>query len=236
MIKEKILVVDDDGEIRELITKYLRKENMTVAEASDGYQALELIRDEKFDLVILDVMMEGIDGFEVLKQIRTDRVYLPVMILSAREEDFDKVHGLGLGADDYMTKPFSPNELIARVKTHIRRQKLFSGNARTDDRIIQNGMFCIDIDSYSISKNDVNLELSVKEFNLLKFFIENPGRVFTKKQIYENVWNDNYFDENTVTVYIRHLREKMEDNPNKPVYLITVWGIGYKFLQPEKKE
>jgi DNA-binding response OmpR family regulator len=229
MLKENVLVVDDDPEIRELIAKYLRKENMVVKESSDGYDALEELKTGKFDLVILDIMMDGIDGFEVLKKIRTENVYLPVIILSAREEDYDKVMGLGLGADDYVTKPFSPNELIARVKTQFRRQKVMLGTTRGEVKI-NAGSFMVDLDSYTITKNDRHLELSVKEFNLLKFFIENPGRVFTKKQIYENVWNDNYFDENTVTVYIRHLREKIEDNPNKPECIMTVWGIGYKFL------
>jgi DNA-binding response OmpR family regulator len=232
MLKESVLVVDDDPEIRELIVKYLRKENMIVRESPDGYDALEQIRNVKFDLVILDLMMDGIDGFEVLKKIRTENVYLPVIILSAREEDYDKVMGLGLGADDYVTKPFSPNELIARVKTQLRRQKVMLGTAREETRI-NAGIFSIDLDTYTITKNGKRLELSAKEFNLLKFFVENAGRVFTKKQIYENVWNDTYFDENTVTVYMRHLREKIEDNPNKPEYLLTVWGIGYKFLIKE---
>jgi DNA-binding response OmpR family regulator len=229
MLKENILVVDDDSEIRELIVKYLKKENMIIKEACDGYEAIEFIKNGKFDLMILDIMMDGLDGFEVLRQIRTDNVYLPVIILSAREEDFDKVLGLGLGADDYVTKPFSPNELIARVKSQIRRQKLIQGNVKEDLRTINSGVFSIDLNSYKITKNNLAIELSAKEFNLLKFFIENPDRVFTKQQIYENVWKDGYFDENTVTVYIRHLREKIEDNSNKPEYITTVWGIGYKF-------
>lgn len=229
MSKEKILVVDDDIEIRELIVKYLKKEDMNITQAENGYEALDLIVNNNFDLVILDIMMDGIDGFEVLKQIRSKNDYLHVIILSAREEDYDKVLGLGLGADDYVTKPFSPSELIARIKSQLRRVKMSSNNSIEEVKIISSGIFKIDLNSYKITKEDKILELSAKEINLFKFFVENPERVFTKKQIYENVWEDGYFDENTVTVYIRHLREKIEDNPNKPEFITTVWGIGYKY-------
>ena len=229
MVKEKILVVDDEEEIRELITKYLQKENMEITEAESGEKALQLIKKKEFDLVILDIMMEGIDGFEVLKQIRKDNQLLHVIILSAREEDYDKVLGLGLGADDYMTKPFSPSELIARVKTQIRRSKMIKDKFASSGDLITSGCFTINLKSYKATKNEKELDLSARELKLLKFFIENPDRVFTKQQIYENVWDDSYFDENSLMVYISHLREKIEDNPNKPVFIKTVWGIGYKY-------
>jgi DNA-binding response OmpR family regulator len=234
MPKEKILVVDDESEIRELISKYLSKENMIIVEAESGEKALSLIEKNDFDLVILDIMMGGMDGFETLRKIREKNQILHVIIISAREEDYDKVLGLGLGADDYITKPFSPNELIARVKSQLRRQKMMrenNGNKENDNII--SGVFNIDLKSYKVNKNDKEIELSVKEFKLFKFFIENPDRVFTKQQIYENVWEDSYFDDNSLMVYISHLREKIEDNPNKPFYIQTVWGIGYKYSIPK---
>lgn len=235
MYKEKILVVDDEEEIRELISKYLRKENMEITQAENGEKALQLIKKNEFDLVVLDIMMEGIDGFEVLKKLRADNQYLHVIILSAREEDYDKVLGLGLGADDYMTKPFSPNELIARVRSHLRRSKISKDKFSGKKDIINSGSFKVDLKSYRVLKNGLELDLSTRELKLFKFFLENPDRVFTKQQIYNNVWEDGYFDENTLMVYISHLREKIEDNPNKPVFIKTVWGIGYKYSLEEGK-
>jgi DNA-binding response OmpR family regulator len=229
MSEGKILVVDDEEEIRELISKYLQKENMEISQAENGEIALQLIKKNEFDLVILDIMMEGIDGFEVLKRIRTNNQFLHVIILSAREEDYDKVLGLGLGADDYMTKPFSPSELIARVRSQLRRNKMAKDKFSSTADIIKSGTFTINLKSYKATKKNKELELSAREFKLLKFFIENPDRVFTKQQIYNNVWEDGYFDENTLMVYISHLRDKIEDNPNKPAFIKTVWGIGYKF-------
>ncbi len=229
MYKEKILVVDDEEEIRELISKYLQKENMDITQAENGEKALQLFKKNEFDLIILDIMMEGIDGFEVLKKIRTDNQFLHVIILSAREEDYDKVLGLGLGADDYMTKPFSPNELIARVRSQLRRSKISKDKFSGKNDIIDSGCFKVDLKSYKVLKNGIELDLSTREFKLFKFFIENPDRVFTKQQVYNNVWEDGYFDENTLMVYISHLREKIEDNPNKPIFIKTVWGIGYKY-------
>jgi DNA-binding response OmpR family regulator len=230
MPKEKILVVDDEAEIRDLITKYLEKENMTIAHADSGEKALNLFENNDYDLIILDIMMDGIDGLEVLKRIRQKNKFVHVIILSAREEDYDKILGLGLGADDYITKPFIPQELIARVKAHLRRHSLTKiNNKESNDELLTAGDFELDIKSYSIKKNNILLDLSAKEIKLMLFFMKNPERVFTKKQIYENVWEDNYFDDNSLMVYIRHLREKIEDNPNDPQYLTTVWGIGYKF-------
>jgi two-component system, OmpR family, phosphate regulon response regulator OmpR len=233
MSKEKILIVDDDPEIRELIATYLKKEDMNISQADNGQKALQMIKNNSFDLVLLDIMMEGIDGFEVLKKIRMQDQHLHVMILSAREEDHDKVLGLGLGADDYITKPFSPNELIARIKSQLRRNKI---NKDSDDGLIVSGAFKLDLKAYKLTKNDTVLELSARELKLFRFFIENPDRVYTKKQIYENVWEDGYFDDNSLMVYIRHLREKIEDNPNKPEYIRTVWGIGYKYSLKETEQ
>lgn len=237
MSRERVLLVDDEKEIRELIVKYLRKENMDINEADSGEKALSLISTYKYDLVILDIMMGGIDGFEVIKKIREKNQDMHIMILSAREEDYDKVLGLGLGADDYMTKPFSPSELMARIKSHLRRRKLVS-NKNFDENVesITAGIFKLDMKSYTVLKNGINTQLSAKEFRLFKFLFENPDRVYTKQQIYESVWEDGYYDENTLMVYINHLRNKIEDRPDKPAFIKTVWGVGYKFTQeiPEK--
>jgi len=151
------------------------------------------------------------------------------MILSARNEDFDKALGLGFGADDYLTKPFSHIEFIARVKSHLRRSGIMKSSRQKEPLIIKSGEFEIDLKSYEVFKNKIKLDMSARELKLFKFFLENPGRVFTKKQIYENVWEDNLFDENSLMVYIRHLREKVENDPNNPVYIITVRGIGYRY-------
>jgi DNA-binding response OmpR family regulator len=229
MAKEKILVVDDEAEIRDLIEKYLLKENMSVTKAENGGIALSLIEKNDFDLVILDVMMEGLDGFEVLKIIRSKNQYLHVIILSARDEDYDKVLGLGFGADDYITKPFSHSEFVARVKSQLRRSSVTKSAANEEPELVVSGEFMIDLKSFEATKNNVKMELSARELKLFKFFLENPERVFTKRQIYENVWEDNYFDDNSLMVYIRHVREKIENDPNNPEYIITVRGIGYKY-------
>ncbi len=229
MSKAKILVVDDDEEIRELIRRYLEKENMDVSLCENGEKALKLVFKENFDLVILDIMMEGLDGFEVIKKIREKNQHIHIIFLSAKSEDYDKILGLGLGADDFITKPFVPGELIARVKSQLRRNALLKNKKEFLDKI-KKGEFEIDLTSYTAKKNGILLELSAKEFKLLYFFIENPNRVFTKKQIYENVWDDDYFDDNTLMVYIRHLREKIEDDPDNPKFIINVRGIGYKFV------
>ncbi|HBD93955.1 MAG: hypothetical protein A2015_12075 [Spirochaetes bacterium GWF1_31_7] len=231
MSGERVLIVDDEKEIRDLIAKYLRKENMEITEADSGEKALSLIHVYKYDLVILDIMMGGIDGFEVVRKVRSDNDELHIMILSAREEDYDKVLGFGLGADDYMTKPFSPFELVARVKSHLRRTKLI-GNRPVEQNIpesVTRGVFTLDSKSYTLIKEGVNTELSAKEFKLFRFLFDNPDRVYTKQQIYENVWDDGYYDENTLMVYINHLRNKIEDKPEKPQFIKTVWGVGYKF-------
>jgi DNA-binding response OmpR family regulator len=187
-----------------------------------------LIKKDEYDLIILDIMMDDLDGFEVLKFIRQKNIYTPVMFLSARQEDHDKILGFGLGADDYVTKPFSPAELTARVKAHIRRNRERTLVTSETEPIIQ-GLLCLNIKNYTFLKSGIPIELSATELKLLKFFMENPEQVFTKAQIYRNVWGDDFYDDNSVMVYIRHLREKIENNPKEPAIIQTVWGIGYKF-------
>ncbi len=231
MAGERVLIVDDEADIRELIAKYLKKEAMAVAEAENGLKALALLERSEFDLVILDLMMKELDGFETLKRIREKNQALHVMIVSAREEDYDKILGLGLGADDYLTKPFSPGELVARVKSQIRRLNLARAGGAAGDKAesVAAGGFVLDLKSHRAFRDGRELGLSAREFRLLKLFLENPGRVFTKQQIYSAAWDDGYFDENTLMVYISHLRDKIEPDPGAPRRIVTVWGIGYRF-------
>lgn len=226
---EKVLVVDDEKEIRELIVKYLKREGMQVSQAECGSRALKMISLDNFNLVVLDIMMKDMDGFEVLQEIRKKRPYLPVVFLSARQEDYDKILGFGLGADDYVTKPFSPAELTARIKAHIRRNSAFREPAGVVENI-SGGDLCIDLKGFSVTKRGIRVDMTAREFKVLRFFMENPGRVFTKAQIYKNVWEDNFEDDNSVMVYISHIRDKIEDDPKEPKYIQTVRGIGYKFV------
>ena len=226
---EKVLVVDDEKEIRELIVTYLNREGMCISQADCGQKALKMLESHKFSLIVLDIMMADMDGFEVLREIRKSKPYLPVVMLSARQEDYDKILGFGLGADDYVTKPFSPAELTARIKAHIKRNNVFREPAEAIEKI-NRGNLSINLKSYTFTKNDVAIELSAIEFKLLRFFMENPGRVFTKAQIYNNVWEGNFEDDNSVMVYISHIRDKIEDNPKEPHFIQTIRGIGYKFV------
>jgi DNA-binding response OmpR family regulator len=227
---ERILIVDDESDIRELIAKYLKKEMMTVTQAENGRKALALLERQEFDLVILDLMMKELDGFETLKLLREKNKSLHVIIVSAREEDYDKILGLGLGADDYVTKPFSPGELVARVKSQLRRHALAGGgDGAVPGETVTSGDFILDLKAHKAFRKGRELALSAREFRLLELFLENPGRVFTKQQIYAAAWDDGYFDENTLMVYISHLRDKIKENPGEPHRIVTVWGIGYRF-------
>jgi DNA-binding response OmpR family regulator len=229
MSGERVLIVDDDPEIRELVARYLKKEAMKISQAENGERALALLQRETFDLVVLDLMMAGLDGFTVLKIIREKNQDLRVMIVSAREEDYDKVLGFGLGADDYITKPFSPSELVARVKSQMRRMKISRETPSGEFESIVSGKLKLDLKSFKAWHGDDEIALSHREFRLLRLFMENPGRVFTKQQIYSAAWDDEYFDENTLMVYISHLRDKIEDDPGSPGLITTVRGIGYRF-------
>ena len=229
MAGEKILIVDDEAEIRELITTYLRRENIRTVECENGEEALAKLKEGQYDLVILDIMMEDMDGYEVLKHIRSHCESIPVIFLSARQEEYDKVLGFGLGADDYVTKPFSPGEFTARIKAHLRRGKRNSLSMKSE--CLQVGDLKMDLDTYEVTKRGKEIKLSAKELKLLQFFMTHPNKVFTKVQIYRQVWQQGIEDDNAVMVYMSHLREKIEDDPKKPVYIQTVRGIGYKLQQ-----
>ncbi len=228
MSKEKILVVDDEESIRKMIKKSLDRENMLVFQAGCGKKALEMIEQNSFDLIVLDIMMEDIDGLEVIKKIRYQGINIPVLLLSGKNEDYDKILGFGIGADDYITKPFSPAVLCARVKAHIRRHKEIMASKEKAARIIV-GPFNFNFNTYKCYKNNLEIPLSSKETMLIKFFMENPNQVFSKEQLYRNIWGETIIDDNSIMVYIRHLRTKIEDDPKNPKYIQTIWGIGYRF-------
>ena len=209
----KVLVVDDETEIRQMLLKYLKREGICGIECENGTEALAYLKENAVDLVILDIMMAGMDGFEVLKQIRQRMGEIPVILLSARQ-------------DDYVTKPFSPGEMMARVKVQLRKGMKIEKKA---ERILEADGLRMDTESCQVTVDGREVVLAGKEFWLLKFFMEHPGQVFTKAQIYHHVWEDGYEDDNTVMVYISKLREKLEDKPNERIWIQTIRGIGYRF-------
>jgi len=224
---EKILVVDDEEHIIELVELYLSKEGYQVVKATDGDEAVEKFADEKPDLLVLDIMLPGRDGLDVLRQVRkTSQV--PVIMLTARESEVDKVVGLELGADDYLTKPFSPRELVARVKAVLRRSKPMAAEAA--DAVERDGL-AIDTQRRQVQvEGRGEVELTAKEFDLLLVLASNPGIVLTRERLMEKVWGYEYIgDTRTVDVYIRHLREKLADNAESPRFIQTVRGVGYRF-------
>ncbi|WP_338751152.1 response regulator transcription factor [Bacillus sp. FJAT-52991] len=227
-MQSHILLVEDDQSIQEMVESYLTKEGFVVTTASDGEEGLTKFMQGSFDLLILDIMMPKIDGLEVVRIIR-ERSAIPILMMSAKDTDVDKAIGLGLGADDYICKPFSMIELCARVKAGIRRSTKYSAPQQQQDDIIQIGNLKIDPINFTAWKKDEVIKLTSKEFELLKLFAKNRNRVFTKAQIYNLIWNEEYYgDENVINVHMRRLREKIEDDPSNPQYIKTLWGIGYK--------
>ena len=224
-----ILVVDDDKEIVKAIGIYLGKENYNIFQAYDGEQALKVIQENEIHLVILDVMMPKKDGIETLSEIRKDK-NIPVIILSAKSEDVDKINGLNVGADDYVTKPFNPLELIARVNSQIRRYTSLGSIAQPKEgNIYHSGDLYINDDTKLVTVDGKEVKLTPTEYNILKFLTKNKGIVYSIEQIYENVWEEeSYGAENIIAVHIRHIREKIEINPREPKYLKVIWGVGYK--------
>jgi len=228
MNKVKILIVEDEDAIRRLIYKTLTIDGMLVYQAENGNQGLEMINNNDFDLVILDILMDGLSGFDVAKEIRKKSLQLPIIFLSGKKEDEDIIEGLNIGADSYITKPFSPSVLCAQVKSQIKRRREILHD-EVHSNFIVHGPFKFDLTSYKFYKNEEELKLSSKETKLIKFFMEHPNQVFSKEQLYQNVWHDNAVDDNSIMVYMKYLRNKIEDVPNKPKFLKTVWGIGYQF-------
>ncbi|MBG9791444.1 PhoP family transcriptional regulator [Paenibacillus dendritiformis] len=228
MNQHKILVVEDDCDILNLITRYLQKQNYCVHSAFNGKEALELFASNDYQLIILDLMLPEINGYELIEIIRKQK-NVPVLILSAKTDEIDKIEALDLGADDYITKPFTVGELLARVNAQIRRFVLFNSSNQTTNNILKFKDLRLNVDTFEASKDDISISLSVKEFEILRLFIENPNKIFSKPQIYREIWKDDYYgDDNVIMVQINRLRSKIEDNPSNPTYIQTVWGIGYK--------
>ena len=225
----KILVCDDDKDIVEAIDIYLTQEGYEVLKAYDGDEAIKVLKSNEVDLLIMDVMMPRLDGIRATLKIR-ENMSLPIIILSAKSEDADKILGLNIGADDYMTKPFNPLELVARVKSQLRRYTQLGSTARSDNQSeFRTGGLVIRDDLKEVTVDGEKVKLTPIEYNILLLLVKNQGKVFSINQIYENIWNEEAIGaDNTVAVHIRHIREKIEINPKEPRYLKVVWGVGYK--------
>ena len=225
----KILIIEDEVAIAELQKDYLEINDFEVSIENDGEKGLALALNQDFDLVILDLMLPGMDGYEICKNIRNEKD-IPIIIVSAKKDDIDKVRGLGLGADDYMTKPFSPSELVARVKAHLSRyERLVSTSQKSNDMVEVRGIK-IDKTARRVYINGEEKIFTTKEFDLLTFLAENPNRVFSKDELFREIWDmESIGDIATVTVHIKKIREKIEDDTSNPQYIETIWGVGYRF-------
>ena len=227
---KRVLIIEDDVSIADLEMDYLEINGFQVDIENNGDSGLARALNEEYDLIILDLMLPGIGGFEICKRIRASKE-IPIIIVSAKKEDVDKMRGLGLGADDYMTKPFSPNEMVARVKAHISRyERLKSGSNIPNKEIIEVRGISIDKTARKVYVNGKEIEFTSKEYELLILLLNNPNRVFSKEELYERIWGlDPVGGIATVTVHVRRLREKIEFDPSKPEYIETIWGVGYRF-------
>ncbi len=225
----KILIVEDEEAIADLEKDYLEMSGYEVMIENDGTKGLETAMNSEVDLIILDLMLPGVDGYDICKQVR-EKKNIPIIMVSAKKDDIDKIRGLGLGADDYMTKPFSPSELVARVKAHLSRyERLISSNQKSNDIVEIRGIK-IDKTARRVYVNGEEKIFTTKEFDLLTFLAENPNHVFTKEELFREIWDmDSIGDIATVTVHIKKIREKIEFDTSKPQYIETIWGVGYRF-------
>ncbi len=229
----KILIVEDELSIRKLIAFNLQRSNFEVMEAGEGKLALKLVEEYNPSLVILDLMLPDMDGFEICTTIREKNPHLPIIILSARGQDMDKIMGLELGADDYIVKPFNPLELVARIRTVLRRTEITHQPAKASK--LEAGPYVIDIKTQRVYKSGQLLKLTPREFQLMKYFFEKLNETISRDEFLDEIWGLNYFgDPKTVDVHIRRLREKIEDDPSNPLYLKTIWGFGYCFEEGEQ--
>ncbi len=225
----KILIVEDELTIAELERDYLELSGFEVMIETDGEKGAALAMNENFDLIILDIMLPGRDGFEICREIRQEK-NTPIIMVSAKKDDIDKIRGLGLGADDYMTKPFSPSELVARVKAHLARYERLIGSGIKENTIIEIRGIKIDKTARRVYVNGEEKTFTTKEFDLLTFLAENPNHVFSKEELFQKIWDmESIGDIATVTVHIKKIREKIEVNTSKPQYIETIWGVGYRF-------
>lgn len=226
----KILVVDDEKEIADLVELFLKNENYTVYKFYSAKEALDCIEENKLDLAILDIMLPDISGLSICQKIREKHTY-PIIMLTAKDTETDKITGLTLGADDYITKPFRPLELVARVKAQLRRYKKYNqGTEKEDTNVIFHSGLIIDINTHEVFLNEKSLSLTPTEFEILRILCEHKGNVVSSEKLFHEIWADEYYtkNNNTITVHIRHLREKMGDTTDNPKYIKTVWGVGYK--------
>lgn len=223
-----ILVCDDDKEIVEAISIYLEQEGYTVWKAYDGLEALDIVNSQNMQLLIIDVMMPNLDGIHAVLELRK-KSNIPVIILSAKSEDTDKIMGLTIGADDYVTKPFNPLELVARVKSQLRRYSKLGSMPETGKNVLVNGGLMLEDDKKQVTLDGEPVKLTPTEYKIVRLFMQNIGIVFSSSQIYESIWEgDSYATENIVSVHIRRIREKIEINPKEPKYIKVMWGVGYK--------
>ncbi|MCX7708464.1 MAG: response regulator transcription factor [Clostridia bacterium] len=226
---KKILIIEDETSIAELERDYLEINGFSVALEQTGDAGLKRAKTEEFDLIVLDLMLPKVDGFEICRQIRNDKD-VPILMVSAKREDIDKIRGLGLGADDYITKPFSPGELVARVKAHIARYERLRGGREPKNDIISIRGLRIDKSARRVYVNEAEVVFTTKEFDLLVFLAMNPNRVFSKEELFDKIWGmDSFGDIATVTVHIKKVREKIEMDTSNPQYIETIWGAGYRF-------
>lgn len=229
MTGKKILIVDDERNIVDILKYNFKKEGFMTVEAYDGEQAVEMALSHKPDLILLDIMLPKMDGFSVCKKLR-QTISTPILMLTAKEEEVDKVLGLELGADDYITKPFSPRELMARVKANLRRSAMDELTTTSSGNIITSGSLYIDIDRYEVKRDEQTIELTLREFELVKFLALQQSQIFTRETLLEKVWGYEYYgDVRTVDVTVRRLREKLERDPANPQYIMTKRGVGYYF-------
>lgn len=224
----KILAADDETELLDALELYTERENIKLIKTDNGITALELFRSEKPHLVLLDIMMPGLDGFSVLKKIRAESS-VPAIMITARGEDYDKILGLEIGADDYITKPYNPMVVVARIKAHLRRSYGFTDGSKSENSELRCFDIILSIDEGTVKKNNVTIQLTKTEFLILSLLMKNQGRIFTKQQIFDYARDSEYIaDDNTVMVHISNLRSKIEDNPKKPAIIKTIKGLGYK--------
>lgn len=231
MEKLKVLVVDDDREIVDSIAIFLRADGYEIEKAYKGLEALDIVMTHTVHLIILDIMMPELDGIKTLLKLRESR-NIPVILLSAKSEDADKILGLTAGADDYVTKPFNPSELVARVKSQLRRYTQLGAMQKTAAQIVIRGLV-LDTESKSVMVDGEAVRLTPLEYKILELLCRHPGRVFSTEEIYRQVWNDDIVSDNAIAVHVRHIREKIEINPKEPRYLKVVWGVGYKIERSE---
>ncbi|MDA1523963.1 response regulator transcription factor [Bacillus pacificus] len=225
--KERVLIVDDDIEIRKIVSIYLKNEGYEIIDAPDAIEALDILRNTTIDLIILDIMLPKMDGIEACLKIR-EQYQMPIIFLSAKDEDIDKIQGLMSGAEDYITKPFNPLELMARIKSQLRRYRVYQ-TEEVKQFIHEIGHLKVDEETRQVFIRNEEVRLTPKEFDILSLLVRNKGKVFSVEKIYEMVWEDLFYkSDNTVMVHITKIREKIEENPRQPVYLKTVWGVGYR--------